>query len=310
MRKAKVTKMYKDRLFRLVFREKADLLELYNAVNQSQYTDPDQLEITTIEDAVYIGMKNDISFLIDDILNLYEHQSTYNPNMPARGFFYFADVYRKYVESRKLNLLGSKLAALPFPQYVVFYNGLQEEPDIQELKLSDAFRKGKPGTERFPCLELKVTMVNINLGHNRELMGRCQKLKEYAQFVSLVREILAEGEPLEHAIDEAVDHCIADGILADILSSNRAEVCDVILTEYDEQSHIASERAESWEEGKAEGKAEERAICILELLSEKGSVPQHLRDQIMKQEDLEVLHSWFKLAIQASGIQDFEQMIK
>ena len=90
-----VNRQYKDRLFKLIFKEKKDLLQLYNAINDTNYDNPDDIEVNTIEDAVYMGMKNDISFLITDILNLYEHQSTFNPNLPLRGLFYFARLYQK-----------------------------------------------------------------------------------------------------------------------------------------------------------------------------------------------------------------------
>lgn len=298
MNRKKINKKYKDRLFRLVFHEKSDLLELYNAVNGSAYTNSGELEITTLGDAIYMGMKNDISFLIDDILNLYEHQSTYNPNMPVRGFLYIADLYRKYIESRKLNLYSSSLVKLPFPKYLVFYNGLQTEPDWKEAHLSDAFRNCE-GEE--PCLEFKAVMININLGHNRELMERCRRLKEYAQFVATVRELIAEGLTPEAAVDSAVEKCIKEGILADILSTHRAEVHDMVLTEYDEQSHMAAERVEWKAKGKAEGKAE----AILELLSDIGDVSEELKIKVLNQTDLSVLKKWIKLASRADTIEMF-----
>ena len=100
----KINKKYKDRLFRLIFQDKKDLLELYNAINNSDYTNPEDLTITTIEDVVYMGMKNDLSFLIDDVLNLYEHQSSFSPNLPLRGLFYFSSLYREQIEPVKQRL--------------------------------------------------------------------------------------------------------------------------------------------------------------------------------------------------------------
>ena len=81
----KVNKKYKDRLFCMVFNRKEELISLYNAISHSEYTDPEELEIYTLEDVIYMKMKNDLAFLIDDVLNLWEHQSTWNPNMPVRG---------------------------------------------------------------------------------------------------------------------------------------------------------------------------------------------------------------------------------
>ena len=134
---------YKDRLFRFVFQNKEDLLELYNALNHSEYRDPGELIVNTLEDVIYMGMKNDISFLIGGTLNLYEHQSTWNPNMPLRGFFYFARIYENYVGSNHKDIYSSTLQALPFPRYFIFYNGVKEEPDRKELSLSDAFKGGR-----------------------------------------------------------------------------------------------------------------------------------------------------------------------
>ena len=121
----KVNKKYKDRLFRMVFNRKEELLSLYNAVSHSEYTNPDDLEINTLDDVIYMKMKNDLAFLIDDVLNLWEHQSTWNPNMPVRGTFYIVEEYRKYIDQNGLNLYGSSRITLPVPQFYVFYNGFQ-----------------------------------------------------------------------------------------------------------------------------------------------------------------------------------------
>lgn len=309
----KVNKKYKDRLFRLVFGDRGRLLDLYNALNGSHYENPDALEITTLDDAVYLSMKNDLSFLVNGVLNLYEHQSTYNPNMPVRGFFYLADVYRKYVVEYKLNLYGSRLAKLPSPKYLVFYNGRKEEPDRKILRLSDAFQGGRNAE---PCLELCAVMLNINLGCNQELMERCRTLKEYAQFVDRVRRMIAETGALESAVDCAVEDCIRDGILENFLSSHRAEVLDVILTDYNEQEYIAMEREEAWEEGRAEGLTEGLSEglfeglsvsreAILDLLGEYGEVPEELRARISAESDKETLKRWTKLAAKAESLDDF-----
>ena len=237
-----VNRKHKERLFLLVFRERHDLLSLYNAINGTHYTDPQELEFTTIEDAIYMGIKNDISFMVGNVLNLWEHQSSYNPNMPVRGLSYFSRLYQKYTDSHGINIYGSRLKPLPFPQYIVFYNGRKDEPDRMELRLSDAFIRTQAGNEgnsvqeqKEPCLEVKAIMLNINYGKNRELMEQCRKLKEYAQFIERIREYQDSGLTVEEAVGAAVDSCIAQGILADILSKHRAEVIDVFLTDYDEK---------------------------------------------------------------------------
>lgn len=250
-RRYRINRAYKDQLFRLIFNNREDLLALYNAVNSTSYTNPDELVITTISDAVYLGMKNDISFLIANVLNLYEHQSTLNPNMPLRGLFYFSDVLRAYIESGKFNIYGSKLVSLPAPVYLIFYNGADSAPDDMELLLSDAFFDLPAGQK--PALECRAKMLNVNLGHNKELMCRCSKLNEYACFIARIRGYLDRKYSLEDAVNRAVDECIEEGILADILRKNRGEVINLILSDFNEKFHYDSLRKEGYEDGFEDG---------------------------------------------------------
>ena len=245
-----VNRKYKDHLFRIIFHEKTDLLELYNAVNNSSYTDPEALTITTLRDVIFLGMKNDLSFLIGSQLNLYEHQSTWNENMPLRGLFYFSDMLRAFVEDNNLNIHKETKIELPTPRYIVFYNGSDKHPDQVELKLSDAF----PEAERESCsVECKVTVMNINKGHNQELMAKSKRLADYAYFVQAVRDNIAQGYQTEEAVIKAVDECIRDGILTDILRRNRAEVIDLFLTTYDAKLHRKAIEEEATERGVARG---------------------------------------------------------
>lgn len=246
-----INRKFKDRLFRLAFQEKQDLLDLYNAVSGRQYTNPEELAIMTLEDAIYLGMKNDVSFLVSDVLNLYEHQSSFNPNMPIRGLNYFADTYRYFIDEHRLDVYGETLVRLPLPQYIVFYNGTREEPDRLELKLSDAFICQNP--EEKGSLECRAIMLNINYGHNRELMERCKRLRDYAVFVDRIRENCKRGMILGEAVKLAVDSCIKEGILADILKKNRAEVYDLILYEYDEQKQLELAREGAMQAGRKAG---------------------------------------------------------
>ena len=252
-------KKYKDRVFRAVFKEKKDLLELYNALRGSDYKNPEELEINTLENAVYMKMKNDLSFLIKGEQNLCEHQSTINPNMPLRGLFYLTDLFRKMIGAEGRKLYGSGRIKIPTPYYVVFYNGTQDQPDRQVMKLSDSYTvKG----EEPACLEMTALVLNVNLGHNRELMEKCRKLQEYAQFVAAVRRYHEKEEDLTKAINQAIDECIQNNILAEFLIKNRAEVVDMLWYEYDEEEHIASEKELSYSEGKTEG-----CQLMLELVS-------------------------------------------
>jgi hypothetical protein len=241
---------HKDSLFRVIFKEKQALLSLYNAINQSDYQNPEELEVTTIEDILYMGMKNDVSFLIDSYINLYEAQSTWNPNMPLRGLFYFSRLYAGYVSSKKLDIYSSTQLKLPTPQYIVFYNGTREEDERTELRLSSSYIKSGKGN----CLECVATVLNINYGHNEPLMQSCRLLYEYSYLVRKIREFVSHGQTLESAIDMAVADCIENGILEEFLLKHRAEVKMMILSEYNEELHLKNEREIAREEGIRLGK--------------------------------------------------------
>ena len=246
MAENKVNRNYKDTVFRMLFQDRENLLSLYNAVNGTVYEDVDGLVITTLQDAVYMNYKNDVSFVFDFTLSIYEHQSTVNQNMPLRDLIYVSKVLQGQMKDQ--DIYSSRQIKLPTPKFVVFYNGTDEQPEKQTLRLSDAYEKQLEEVE----LELTVTVYNINYGHNQKLLEACQTLKEYAQYVAAVREY-AKEMPLAEAVESAVDSCIRQGILADFLRKNRAEAIEMSIFEYDEEKHLKSEReiwlAEGIEEG-------------------------------------------------------------
>lgn len=250
-----VQRNYKDGLFLMIFRNKPALLRLYNAVRGSNYTNPDDLAVTTIENVLYMGMKNDVSFIINNQLHLYEAQSTWNPNMPLRGLFYFSDVYQGYIAEHELNIYGTKRIDLPNPNYIVFYNGTSDEPDFQTLHLSDSFIKQDDDEA---CLECTATILNINFGHNQQLMETCHELYEYSYLIEQIRIGTRSGLALPDTIDQAVEHCINHSILESFLQRHRAEVTNMILKEFNLEQHIKSEKAYSFAEGHAEGLTAER----------------------------------------------------
>lgn len=290
----KVNTKYKDRLFRLIFHEKKELLELYNAVNESNYTNPDELEITTIEDVVYMGMKNDLSFIIGDEMNLYEHQSSVCPNLPLRGLFYFSSVYKSYIEPVKRKLYSTSQLEIPFPQYIVFYNGTEERPEREELKLSNLFIENGKGKQ--PSLECTALVLNVNYGHNKDLMERCKTLKEYAQFIAEIRRNLSFGMKAQEAVEEAVEKCIQNDILAGILRKNRGEIVDSILTEWDEdeyRDYLKEEGIKIGEErGKIAGKIE---ACQDFRLSKEETLMKIIKDfQLDKEEAEKYMEEYWK----------------
>lgn len=201
----------------MIFHEKKALLELYNAVSGKHYTDSELLEINTLENAIYMAMQNDVSFMIGLRLSLYEHQSTFNPNLPLRYLFYISDLYSGMIDKNKL--YGSRKILIPPPEFVIFYNGIQDQPDRRILRLSDLYSI----RDQHCKLELEAVMLNINLGHNPALMNACTMLHQYAEYTDRVRRY-TKTMSLEDAVEHAITECIHEGILKSFLEKNRAEV--------------------------------------------------------------------------------------
>ena len=250
-----VRRNVRDRLFRYLFeKDREALLELYNALNGTAYRDPSQLEIVTIENAVYVVMKNDLAYILSGTLNMYEHQSTYSPNLPVRFLIYLAQEYQTVIEKAERSLYGTGRISLPTPQCVVFYNGTKEMPEEQTLRLSDAFENKTVRAD----VELTVRMLNINYGHNKRLMEKCRALEEYSRLVAIMREYMHSENDMQTALNRAMDFCIEQGILKKFLLKNRAEVLGMLLEEFDAEKYERTIRGEGREEGREEGRKEGR----------------------------------------------------
>ncbi len=243
---------YKDRLFNFLFgseENKAWTLSLYNAVNGSNYTDPSAIEITTIQETMYISTHNDMSFIIADEMNLYEQQSTYNPNMPLRMLRYAASLFEKYIVKNRKDPFGRALVKLPAPRLVVFYNGLENQPKEKPLKLSDAFPEGAVSD-----IEVTVRMINVNYGKNPELLAACKPLEEYSWLVNKIREIKkTNDDDIGSAIDQAISAMPDDFVIKPFLEAHRAEVKGMLLAEYNEAEKLALVRDNAWRDGQTEG---------------------------------------------------------
>ncbi|MCR4745514.1 MAG: hypothetical protein K5894_09855 [Lachnospiraceae bacterium] len=248
MKNIKINIQYKDRLFRLLFGNtsfKENILNLYNALNYTNYNNVTDLELYTIEDVIYIKMKNDVAFILDSYLSLWEQQSTYNPNMPLRGLMYFGKLYSKYIESNEINIYGSKLIKVPTPRYIVFYNGTADAKPIEKLRLSDSFIIPDKTGE----FEWTATLYNLNEGKNTELLMNCKPLRDYMTLITRIRNNFKETSDITIAVNRAVDSCIEDDILKDFLISHRAEVLDMCITEYNEKAFVKGIKEEGREEG-------------------------------------------------------------
>ena len=236
---------YKDTVYRMLFKEPRYALSLYNSLNGTTYTDESILEFNTLENAIYMGIKNDLSFLIMNQMYLYEQQSTYAPNIPLRDLFYVADLLQAYVKDE--SLYSSKRIKLPAPHFVVFYNGTEKLQEKIELKLSDSFERNLGEPE----LELKVQIFNINPGMNEKLKEKCPVLEEYMLYVERIREYV-KSMPLEEAVGQAIESCVRDNILRDFLLEQRAEVFKMSIYEYDEERELKLIRADERELGRQE----------------------------------------------------------
>ena len=266
-----INKKFKDTIFRKLFGEnKANALSLYNAINGTNYTEDSDFEYTTLDDVVYMGMKNDISFVIGTSLSLYEHQSTYNSNMPLRGLLYFADLYRKMIQGDE-RLYSSTLLRIPNPKYIVFYNGTDRKiaGGVQKLRLSDAFETTDTSGE----YEWTATLININVGANEELFQKCKPLKDYSMLVQRVRDNLKASLSLEEAMKKSVDDCIRDDILKDFLEQYGKEVTGMCLTEFDEEKFRQMMIEEGVEQTKRVCAQNLIGIIPDELIAEKIGLP-------------------------------------
>ena len=268
---ALLNREYKDRLFTFIFGREENrewTLSLYNAINGSHHTDASAIKITTLPNVIYMGMHNDVSFIIANELNLYEQQSSFNPNMPVRQFLYAAKLIEQYLVPHQKRLYWSALVRIPAPKLLVLYNGKDTYDDETILRLSDAYFEGTKGD-----IEATVRMLNINYGRNKALAEGCKPLQEYAWIVDRIRAYAKEMSK-EDAVDKTISEMSDTFILKPFLLKNKAEVKGMILTEFNEVEHEefvrSMERAEGIrlgkEEGRAEGRAEGRTEALVNLM--------------------------------------------
>ena len=278
---------YKDTVFRMLFSEKKELLSLYNALSGTSYDDPEELKITTLKNAIYMTVKNDISCVIDMRLNLYEHQSTVNPNIPLRDLDYVARTYSLFYKDE--DIYSPRIIHLPNPKFIIFYNGLDKQPARREMRLSDAY----VNVEEYPSLELIVTQLNINPGYNDQLLENCPTLLGYMQFVEKIREN-QKTMPLTEAVTKAVNDCIKENILADFLMKNKAEVVSMSLFEYDEKKHERTMLEIGREEGREEGDIR-RLLSLIRKKVQKGKSIDQIADEL--EEDVETIQPLYEIVL-------------
>jgi hypothetical protein len=271
-----INRNYKDSVFSLLFNDPDTLRELYGALEGSPLPPDLPITINTLEGVLFMERVNDISFAAGDKqIIILEHQSTVNPNMPLRCLLYLARLYEKIIDSK--NIYKSKLVPIPRPECFVLYNGAGEYPDETTLKLSDAFARLASGPAGGPDLELKVKVININNGHNKDLVRRCERLNGYSVFISKAREFEVALKDREGAVKAAVKYCISHGVLKDFLEQHSSEVLNMLFTEWNWDDALAVR----YEEGREEG-GEEIIRNLLSYGMSPGEVAAALKVPVEK----------------------------
>ncbi len=182
---------YQDTVFRKLFSEPEAAIELFNALEETDLVSGTPVEFTTLEDAVYVGLKNDLGFIINDkFLILSESQSTINHNMPLRMLAYIARTYETIIPM--VELYWRKNLKIPAPEFFVFYTG-SEKWDVSEIRLSDSYLGDMP--ENSLELIVKVIKMEYNKGSSKtnRVLERSEKLRGYSILLGFLEHNSPEG---------------------------------------------------------------------------------------------------------------------
>ncbi len=250
----KANRQVKDSVFSLYLTEDTRrLVEVYNAVQGTDYPLDTPVEINTLQGVLYKDRYNDISFILDNRYIVFNgHQSTINENIPVRAAIYAGRLYEK-VLSRE-NMYREKLIQIPAPEFVVFYNGNKPYPQETLLRLSDAFE----GVPHINSMELVVKVINICQPENNPFLEKCQPLREYSIFINQIYKYTAEGMKLEDAIHKAVLYCKEHNIMQPFLLKHASEVENMLFSEWNLDDALRIAREEAREEGRKEAREEVR----------------------------------------------------
>jgi hypothetical protein len=226
------TRNIKDSLFVAIFNNEDAIRELFNAIYGTYYGPEVPVVITTLDDVLYRGIKNDVSGIVGNIyMGFFEQQSSFNRNLPLRIVLYIARMYEHIIPNKEMH--KDKLLKVPRPRPFIFYTGRDSgasamNEDLVKLRLSDAFM-GEPQPS-FDFLELEVPVLNITPGHNEAILQRAPRLRGYMDFITRMRRN-ERTMPRIEAVLSAVDWCIAHDRLADFFRRHRTEVSNMILNE-------------------------------------------------------------------------------
>ena len=274
-----VKRTYKDSVFVTIFHEKAKLIELYNALFDTNYDESAPIDIVTIKDVLFRTLKNDVAFVLGGrFVVLVEHQSSINENMPLRDLMYISTVLKRMIDTTRL--YREKRLMIPRPSFVVLYNGTKDFPAYRELRLSDSFLGEKEKDEE-DALQLIVKVYNINTEKNSEILGRCETLRQYSRFVEIMRSYREDSELTNDVIVEVLDQCKKEGILTEFLDKYGTEIVEMLFKELTREEDLEISRLDGYEEGFNSGEragfskgeragAEQKQCEIAKSLRESG----------------------------------------
>ena len=255
---------YKDSVFRMLFNEKKNLIELYNALFDADYDEDTPLEFETIEEVLFKTIKNDIAFTIEDrYIVLVEHQSTINENMAVRDLVYFSTIIQNMFSNK--DFYRRKALILPNPFFIVLYNGTEELPDFETIRLSDQYRL----EEENPALQLTVKVYNVNEGSATELLNKCKILWEYSRFVAIVRKYAEEGTMNNEVVQKILKECREEGILTEFLDKHGEEAVNMLFLEMTEEEARELSKEDGFSEGFDEGIQEGMRVTA-QKMKQKG----------------------------------------
>ena len=242
-----VKRTYKDSVFVTIFHEKTKLIELYNALFNTNYDESAPIDIVTIKDVLFRTLKNDVAFVLGGrFVVLVEHQSSINENMPLRDLMYISTVLKRMIDTTRL--YREKRLMIPRPSFVVLYNGTKDFPAYRELRLSDSFLGEKQKDEE-DALQLIVKVYNINTEKNSEILGRCETLRQYSRFVEIMRSYKEDSELTNDVIVEVLDKCKKEGILTEFLDKYGTEIVEMLFKELTREEDLEISRLDGYEEG-------------------------------------------------------------
>lgn len=254
---------YKSDVFCMLMEYPEYAADVYKALGGKSEVDPKMIEIKTLEKGISLSIRNDAAFIIDTDLHLYEHQSTYNPNMPLRSLIYLTDILKPMIKDH--DLYSRKLIKIPKPKFVIFYNGSEDRPEVEVQRLSEAYSHAGDDED---SIELICTAYNINPDKNDGLKNKSFVLDGYMRFVEKVRENINNSEvENDVAVEKAVGYCIDNHILEEFFITRKDEVIKVMTIDMTFEAREKIFTREAYAEGREDGIKEGYASMIMSFSS-------------------------------------------